>query len=483
MSEYTIFAKRIGLVGVANIAVGLQGLILLPILTKMLGASGYGIWSQLMVTISLITPLAVLGLTQSMARFVSSKKDIKDVQEVFYSISFTVLFASLILSTMLFLISESFAVILLKDISIVLIIKVAAFVITLDALDRTTRAFFTASMQLKIYSVFLILRTCVEVGLIAYAVLSGFGIFGAVIALVTSRVILLLVMISYIISKIGFKLPNFSKVQSYLRFGLPMVPAVMFAWIIHSSDRYMIGYFMGSAPVGIYAAAYNIGFVIHMFLNPIGIVLFPTLSKLWDEKKIVKFKTYLIYSLKYYLMIAIPSIFGLSVLADELLSILSTPEFSSGAILVPFITSGVVLYGVYSIFHYVLTSAKRTDLIAISLGISSVINITLNILFIPKLGLSGAAIATLITYSFTGVVVLFLSYKYVKFEIDWVFILKNIVASLVMASLIILFDPSGLLEVMVVIVCGALLYFIILFMLKSFNDEETKIFKERLHIK
>ena len=334
---YKLFAQRVGLVGVTNFIVGLRGLILIPILTKTLGACGYGIWSQILVTISLVTPLALLGLPSTMVRFLASEKDKKDVQEGFYSISFVVLFLSLLLSVILFAISDFFALIIIKDVSAAPIIRIAAFMITLSAIDQTTRSFFTAFRQIKKYSLFVILQNFIEIGLIAYAVLSGFGVFGAVIALLASRAILLAIMLPYIISKIGFKLPNFSKLKSYLSFGLPVVPTIMFAWIIHSSDRYMIGYFMGSAPVGIYSAAYGIAFVIHMFVNPIGIILFPTLSKLWDEKKISEFRVHLRYSLKYYLMLTIPAVFGLSVLAKELLSILSTPEFVSGAVLIPFI--------------------------------------------------------------------------------------------------------------------------------------------------
>lgn len=483
MPEYKLFAQRVGLVGVTNFIVGLRGLILIPILTKTLGVSGYGIWSLIIVTISLAMPLAMLGLPQAMVRFLAPEKDKKEIQEGFFSVSFTVLSFGLVLSLILFALSDFFALIIIKDISIAPIIRIAAFMIVLTAIDQTILSFFTAFRQMKKYSLFVISQNFIEVALIAYTVLSGFGISGAVIGLLTSRAILLAIMLPYIVSRIGFKLPNFSRLKSYLSFGLPMVPTTIFAWIIHSSDRYMIGYFMGSVPVGIYSAAYGIGFVIHMFINPVGIVLFPTVSKLWDEEKIAEFKTHLRYSLKYFLMLAIPSLFGLSVLAKELLLILSTSEFVSGAILIPFVASGLILYGAYNTFHYVLTSAKRTDLLAISLGTASVVNIALNILFIPIIGILGAAIATSITYTSVGIIVPFLSRRYLKFEIDWIFIVKSVVASLIMASLILIFNPRGLLEVIIATGGGGLIYFAILSLLRSFNKEEIKVFKDSLHIR
>jgi O-antigen/teichoic acid export membrane protein len=54
MSEYKLFAQRVGLVGITTLIVNLRGLILIPILTKTLGADAYSAWSKIMVTISLI---------------------------------------------------------------------------------------------------------------------------------------------------------------------------------------------------------------------------------------------------------------------------------------------------------------------------------------------------------------------------------------------------------------------------------------------
>ncbi len=41
MSEYKLFAQRVGLVGITTLIVNLRGVILIPILTKTLGADAY----------------------------------------------------------------------------------------------------------------------------------------------------------------------------------------------------------------------------------------------------------------------------------------------------------------------------------------------------------------------------------------------------------------------------------------------------------
>lgn len=111
------------------------------------------------------------------------------------------------------------------------------------------------------------------------------------------------------------------------------------------------------------------------------------------------------------------------------------------------------------------------------------VNIALNILFIPIIGILGAAIATLITYTSVGIIVPSLSRRYLKFEIDWIFIVKSIVASFIMAALILISNPRGLLEVIIAIGGGGLVYFAILFLSKSFSKEEIKVFKDSLRMR
>ncbi|MCK4731610.1 MAG: oligosaccharide flippase family protein, partial [Methanophagales archaeon] len=80
MPEYKLFAQRVGLIGITNLLVNLRGLILIPILTKTLGAEGYGLWAQVIVTIALITPLVTLGLSSAMIRFLAAERDRKEIQ-------------------------------------------------------------------------------------------------------------------------------------------------------------------------------------------------------------------------------------------------------------------------------------------------------------------------------------------------------------------------------------------------------------------
>jgi len=73
-------------VGIVNIIVSLRGLILLPILTKTLGTELYGVWTQILVTISLLMPLGLLGPSTAMIRFFAGENDEDKIKKDFYAV-------------------------------------------------------------------------------------------------------------------------------------------------------------------------------------------------------------------------------------------------------------------------------------------------------------------------------------------------------------------------------------------------------------
>jgi O-antigen/teichoic acid export membrane protein len=479
MNEYKLFAQRVGLVGIVNFIVSLRGLILIPILTKTLGADAYGAWSVIMVTISLLSPLALMGLTTAMIRFLAAEKDKRTIQEGFYSVIFIVFFTGLILSLAVFLLADFFAITILKDISAAPLIKITSIVILLQALDLVSLEFFRAFRRMKRYSVLMLLQTVVEVGFVAYFVLSGFGLFGAVVSLLISRGIVLFISTSFIFKEVGFRLPKFYVLGDYLKFGLPLVPTTLLGWIASSSDRYLIGYFLSLEMVGIYSAAYSIGAIIGFFGAPLQILLFPTISKLYEERKEEEMKTYLAYSLKYFLLFTIPSVFGLSILSRPILLIMTKPEFvAQGEVVLPIVAVGALFFGLYgAIFVWILIVAKKTKLVFVLVSFSAAMNLALNVIFIPVYGIVAAAITTLIAYLVLLSFTIYFSRQSINFEIPYGFIGKSVLASLVMSLIICWVNPIGVFLVGFMILVGAVVYLGILKLLKVFEEEEVAFLK------
>jgi len=358
-----------------------------------------------------------------------------------------------------------------------------ALAVIFECLNPVFFSFFRASRQMKKWSCFMIFQTLGEAGLIAIAVLLGHGLFGAILSLLIVKVISFLIMGGLIIKEIGIKVPKFLKTKEYLFFGLPTILGFVAFWIIQSSDRYLIGFFLGTLSVGYYAPGYTLANAVIFFVGPLTFVMLPALSKLYEENKINKVKNYIKYCLKYVLMIGIPSVFGLSILSKQFLTIFSTPEIAShGYQVIPLIAVSLLLYTIYAIGVVipVFFLKKKTKVDGTINIIAAFLNLGLNFVFIPKFGIIGAAITTLIAY--TVMFMLSIGYGYLKYrellpEIEWFFILKSIFASMLMSLFIIWLNPFGLSKTLIAVFWGVLIYGVLIYLSGGITKKEVLFFK------
>jgi len=472
--KYDKFIKDVGIIGITQILTTLGAFFLLPVITKTLGSYDYGIWSQINVTISLLTPFALLGLSMSIVRFLSAEKDVNIIRESFHSVLFFVALTGMLISILVFVISDWLASFLFQDINTSYFIKIGSFLIFFSALDQITMFYFRIFRQISKYAFLSIFNSFGRLVLILILVKMGFGLFGVISATLIVHIFVIVVGILLITSQIGFSVPKFTYLHSHLKYGLPLTPNSAIRWITSSSDKYILGFFMGLNAVGIYAAAYAIGNIISFFVSPIQLILFPALSKAYDTQNLSEVNGYLEYSLKYFLLFAIPSAFGISVLAKPILKIMTTEEFVSGSIVIPFIAFGIIFEGVYQISINVTHMVKKTQYNIVFLSIGAIFNLILNIILIPLFGLVGAAVSTLMAYFLMCAVSVFFSQKYVQFNIDWLFISKSFLSSLVMALVILTYNPETFIGIIMAIGLGFTIYCLLIILLKGVEIRELK---------
>lgn len=99
VSTYTKFTRDVGLVSITNLLLAFTGFITLPIVSKTLGASGYGIWAQLIIVLSLVRPLTTLGLPFALVRFPADEKHPENLLPRFPSMLWSIILTSTISNT------------------------------------------------------------------------------------------------------------------------------------------------------------------------------------------------------------------------------------------------------------------------------------------------------------------------------------------------------------------------------------------------
>jgi O-antigen/teichoic acid export membrane protein len=442
----------------------------------------YGIWVQIGVTSSLLSLFAILGLSDAIIRFFAGEKDVNKIRRGFHSAFALVFLINLLMILIILFLSKPLAITFFGGEEAIPFVRLLCFIIPTAALNSISIEFFRAFQQMKKYSGFLMLQSILNVLLISYAVLSGYSLLGALVALIIVNTFSLFLSFFFIHSQIGIGKPDLSVLKPYLAYCLPLIPTALSCWVVAISDRYVIAYFLGISSVGIYSAAYNIGFMIGMFMSPIGITLLPTIFNLYENNKIEELKTHLKYALKLYLMFAIPSLFGLSILSRSLLLSLTTSEFVSAYLVVPIIAFGTIFYICGGTISNVLAALKKTKVMMWVNIAGGSINLILNIILIPIIGITGAAISTLITFLFMGVVLGILSFRAIPFDIDFKFISKSIISALPMAFVVWKLNPFGIVNILIAIVIAAIIYFGILVLLKGFTKEEYNFLRGFLKI-
>ena len=483
MDPYKKFAKDVGLVGIANIVGTLKGLILLPILTKTLGTASYGIWVLIQVTVSLLVPLALLQLGFAMTRFLAAEKDKEKISKGFSSILAAASFTAFVLSLSIFILAEPLAVAVFGGASATYFVRLAAFLVLLATLDHVIIEYFVAFRQMKRYAVFSMLQAIGEIALIGYLVLSGYGVFGAIISLLAVKVIVFTAGFLVVRREVRIAKPSIAVLKPYLGFSLPLLPFTLCVWVVDLSDRYVIGYFMNVESVGIYSVAYGLGIIVAFFYAPLAPVLLPTITDLYENNKVQELKNHLKYSLKFFLMFAIPSFFGLSTLSKSILTALTTPEFVKGYLIVSIIALGTILQRSSWIFSDVLMLFKKTKTVALIYGFSALINMVMNVILVPIIGILGAAIATLITFTFLLLITSNISYKRLPFDIDLKFVIKSIISAIIMSLLLLNLNTTGAINIIISVGVATIAYFGVLILLRGFTREEYKFLKNILRIR
>jgi O-antigen/teichoic acid export membrane protein len=441
----------------------------------MLGVQDYGLYVQFTVTISLIMSFATLGLPYAMVRFLSSVKDRKQIRDDLFSSIGLIAAFSILISLILIAFSESLAKVLFENNTYLVIIL--AVIIPIDCIANALNNMFRVYQEVKRYVVYGLLKTYIEIAIITIIAFYGYTMIDIALSILVVRLIFLLIIMMIVVPPLGTGIPRFSRMSDYLKFSLPTIPSNLSSWITNSSDRYIIEIFMGLTYVAYYNPAYNLGSLIQMFMTPINFVLVSLVAKYFEENKIDMLKELFKYSIKYYLLFAVPAFFGMSILSKQILTLITTPEMAENSYLVvPFSALSYLIMGFGGVsLGFACYLRKKTHIDMINWILIAAINIGLNLVLVPRMGILGAAIATL-TASLIGYAFgIYFAFKYFDFEIDYRSIVKIIMASLIMSAAISNIHPDGLLKIIITIGIAVVIYIVSIIPMRLITKEEIRL--------
>ena len=177
---------------------------------------------------------------------------------------------------------------------------------------------------------------------------------------------------------------------------LPFGAAYIFYNIYFSIDSFMLSIMRTPTELGIYSAAYRLIAVLLFIPGIVTSVIYPVLFQLGVTDKAQHQKT-IEKIVKVLGAVGIPGSVLLFVLAKPLIGWLYANRFPASAPIMMILTWFFALECLGFAIGDVLTTTNRQFLRTVIQGVAAIGNILLNLVLIPRMGIYGAAIATLIT--------------------------------------------------------------------------------------
>ena len=230
--------------------------------------------------------------------------------------------------------------------------------------------------------------------------------------------------------------------------------------------------------LGIYAASYSLGNIIMFISMPIVFILYPQLVRLWESNERIRLRLYLESSLKLFIALAVPAAVGLFILSQSLLSIMTTPEYAVGGVLVLLLSCGILFYGIYQITVCIICLREQTKWLPVALVIPVAVNIIINMILVPELGIIAAAYAMLSAYFLMALIVSIWAWRIFEYSFFPVFVLKIVIATTLMALSLSLIRLNGIIYLVVATVAGIIIYSGILFILRAVSKDDRIIISE-----
>lgn len=196
-----------------------------------------------------------------------------------------------------------------------------------------------------------------------------------------------------------------------LKFNIPLIPHYLSLIVLGQSDRIMIKKLCSDEDAGVYGFGYQIASVLSVVISAINGSRVPWTYEQLRDKTYSGLKRVSIYLCIMMGMIVL----AVSLLSPEIVKILTIfgnkyEEYKIAIYVIPVVALGLYFTFVYDLFCSVEFYYGKTAYIMVASCIGAVLNIVLNAIFIPIVGLIAAAYTTLICY----IVFMFMHYIFMK---------------------------------------------------------------------
>ncbi len=467
------------------------GLIFMILLARLLLPELFGAYSLVLSIVVIMISLTNLGLSDTLVAFVSEalgKKEFSKARAYFkYLLKLKgVLIIILILTT--FSISRFLSYTIFDKPLIFIPLLVSLLLIAVESLRGFISALFLAIKDFRQipFLEFILQSLKIFFSLFAiYFLPDNLKLPGIFFALFLSGFIYIIISLAILIKKekrifFGEKINiEKSKILNYLKFVSVAAVSLLF---FGSIDTLMLGKFVDFSYIGYYRAALGLILTAASIFSFLGI-LFPIFTQIYGDRLERGFKKIF----RYVVLLSIPTVFGTILFSKYLIFAIYGNDYSLSTSSLYILSILIFTAPIFELYSMLFKAKEKVKSLAKFIIIALFLNIILNYIFIKiffelnqEYVIMGVAFATVLSRSFLLSLLILKTKSDFKIKIPGHYLLKPIIASIVMAIFIISFNSFfdinlflGIIEILFSI----LIYFSTLWFIKGIDSEDVDFFK------
>jgi O-antigen/teichoic acid export membrane protein len=418
LSQLKSLSKDTLIYGASTIIGRFLNFLLVPFYVNVLhSASEYGISTSLYTYLSFFMIIYTLGLEAAYFRYAArgekEQRSDREERDLFSAPFLAILIFGGLLSAVVILAAPLLAGPVFHDpradITRMLpmltsILRYGALIVLLDSLSVVPFALLRLEQKAKFFALLKLLNIVVTI-VLNFIFILGFhwGVAGIFRANLIASALNLLLLMPTIIRRFRPAIDR-NVLRKLLPFGLTNVPANLSAMMVQVIDRPLVQNILGLGVLGIYQANYRLGFVMMVFVSLFEYAWRPFFLR---QARTDDARARLLFSrvFTYFMFIALIGFLGLTFALPYLVSTplyhgrrLLKPEYLTGMSIIPVVLFAYVFQGMYTNFIAGIYIKEHNKVLPFITGLGALVNIVTNILLIPRMGIMGAALATLFAY-------------------------------------------------------------------------------------
>lgn len=355
-------------------------------------------------------------------------------------------------------------------------VYIVSFSLIIGSISSSIHSIFNAYEKMEYPAIISTVEKIIFVGTAVPILIFGYGLIPLLLMYMFASIANLFIS-GFIVCK-KFTAPKFDIdyiLWKYLiKTALPFLLTFVFASIYFYIDTIMLSFMKGDAVVGWYNAAYNLLSALIPILALLMNTMFPVFSRLFQSSANdlnMAFST----SVRYLFIFTLPIVVGTTLISENIIYFLYGEVFVESILTLQILIWALLFISISIVLYTLLNSTNRQMLVTKATAFGALINVSLNLLLIPKMSLIGAAIATLITEAFLFAVYFYLVSKFQPIASIHRIIFKPIVAVSVMAVSIQFINEMN---IFLIVIIAAFIYIGVLIGIKGFTKSDVDMLRQ-----